>query len=197
MNKVPAPNLIPHSRFVARKRELAMGQWIAGLVLIGLVVVIPSALLSIHLRSSKPVESDHSTRFVNDLAELRSVIKPLKVHLAQLEVDSVSQRQAELRIKWTDVLDQLAQTTSDQVRIHSFNATIEPSQTTPKIVILLQVHTSSLSMAREFLFTLEATGLFDEISMVDSRRQSSAPDSLVNSVIRTEIIGATMPGDTP
>ena len=197
MNKVPAPNLIPNSRLVARRRELALRQWIAGLVLISMAAVIPSAMLSIHLRSSKPVESDHTTRFVNDLQELESAILPLEARLNQLQIDSISQRQAESRIQWTEVLTKLAGTTSQEVRIHSFNATIETSASTPRIVVILQTHTDSLSKAREFLFTLEALGLFDEISMIDSRRQSSSPESLVNSVIRAQIIGAKPPGDTP
>ncbi len=197
MNTVPAPNLIPSSRFVSRKRELAMSQWCAGLVLTGLVVVIPSLLLSLHLRASKPMESDHTTRFVNDLAELQAVMKPLRIRLAQLEVDSKSQRLAESRIQWTTVLDQLAQTTSEHVRIHGFEATIDSDGTTPRIVVVLQIHTETLSNAREYLFTLDAMGLFDEINMVDSRRQSSSQDALVNSVIRAEIFGESVQGDTP
>ena len=185
---VPSPNLLPQSRITSRRRELALRHWSFAIIALVLIIAIPSAMLSIHLRSSKPTNTDHVTRFVNDLEQLQAAIPPLKKKLAQLESDSKSQQLAENRIQWISVLDLLASLTGEHVRIHSFHASIQDSNPPQRIELTIQIHTQSLSQARAFLVTLEAVGLFDDLSMLDSRRQSSNPDSPVNSTIRAQIV---------
>lgn len=187
MNNVPAPNLLPQSRLISRKRERFVGLWSFCFVAICIGVLIPSVLLGLQFRSAKPVEIGHLTRFVSDLEELRTAMAPLKTRLMQLQVDSVSQHNADARVQWTRVLSRLGATTSEQIRIHSFNAEIESRSSEPRIVIDIQIYSDTLSQAREFLFTLEATEIFDEVQMIDSRRKSSSLDSPVDSSIRVVI----------
>jgi Tfp pilus assembly protein PilN len=172
----------------ARRRDSALQSWSLVLVATLLLIAVPSALLSINLRTSKPNDSDHVTQFVNDLQNLQNAIPPLKKKLAILEAESQSQRRSESRVQWTSVLNHLASISGNDIRIHTFNASIETNTSDPKIEFTIQIFTSSLSQAREFLVVLESTGLFDKINMLDSRRQSSAQDSLVNSTIKAQIV---------
>lgn len=197
MKKVPAPNLLPMSRLQSRRRDSALRLWTGVIFASLLLVAAPSAMLSIHLRSAKPVDSDHVNRFVEDLRQLQEALPPLQSQLSNLQIASHSKRIAESRIQWPIVLNRLAQTTNEDVRIHSFSANVEQSSATPQIVINLQAQTKSLSQAREFLVILEDIGLFDDIRMVDSRRQSSASDSLVNSTIQARIQTSPVVGVTP
>lgn len=194
---VPIPNLLPQSRITNRRREHALRHWSFALLALILVIALPSAMLSIHLRATNPTDTDHVTRFVSDLEQLQAVIPPLKKQLAQLESDSKSQKIAENRIQWTSVLDLLASLTDEHVRIHSFTASIQDSSPQQRIELTIQIHTDSLSQAREFLVTLEAVGLFDDLNMLDSRRQSSNPDSPVNSTIRAQILAEQSTEGTP
>jgi|GEM_PF-2827833 len=195
--QVPSPNLLPQSRLTARRKDQALRRWSYTVIAMLLVIVVPSGMLSIHFRSSKPVDSDHITRFVSDLQQIQDAIPPLHRELIELQIASQSQLRAQSRVQWTSLLDHLASYTGKNVRIHSFDASIESSATAPLIRITIQTHTQSLSQAREFLVVLEQTGLFDEISMIESRRQSSAPDSPINSTIRAQIIAQPTTGTTP
>jgi len=191
--QVPSPNLLPQSRITTRRRESALRNWTFALIALSLVVVLPSAMLGVHLRTTKPIDTDHVTRFVNDLREIQSTIPPLKKRLVELELASHSQQRAKSRIQWTSVLNHLAALAPDHVRIHDFNASIESSGPSQSIDLTIQIHTDSLSQAREFLVILENAALFDQINMLDSRRQSSDPDSPVNSTIQAQIIAQTQP----
>lgn len=187
MNIVPAPNLLPHTRTIERRKQRAIHAWIGALVTVVLLVVVPSAALSIHLRSAKPADNGQVQRFETDLAELRASIPPMKKKVAQLESDSRAQKIANTRIYWPSVLNHVESITSEQVRIHAFDAKIFPQAENPYIEFTLQAHTRTLSQAREYLVSLERTGLFDEIEMLNSRKQSNAEDAPVNSTIRTRI----------
>lgn len=199
MKYIPAPNLLPHTRTIERKKQTAIRSWTFALCALTLVVVIPSAMLSIHLRSSEPADTDHVERFANDLVELRASIPSMKKQLAQLESDSRAQQLAQNRIHWPTVLDHLGSITSKLVRIHAFNAQVMSHAEVPYIEFTLQTHTRTLSEAREYLVSLESTGLFDEIEMLDSRKQSGSVDAPVNSTIRTRIKAqvSNMPDSLP
>jgi len=193
--QVPAPNLLPQSRITIRRRESALRNWTFILIALGLLVALPSAMLSVHLRTTKPVDTDHVTRFVNDLQELQATIPPLKKRLVELELASKSQQLAKSRIQWTSVLNHLASLAGEHVRIHDFNASIESTGPSPRIDLSIQIHTQSLSQAREFLVILENAALFDELNMQDSRRISSGPDAPVNSTIHAQIIAQQQPAE--
>lgn len=196
MNDVPAPNLLPHTRTIERKKLSAIRNWSFALTTLVLLVIIPSGMFSIHLRASEPSNTDHVTRFATDLVELRSSIPSMKKELAQLEADSRAQQLAQTRIHWPTVLNHLESITSSAVRIHSFNASVMPQAETPYIEFTLQTHTRTLSEAREYLVSLESTDLFDEIEMMESRKQSGAEDAPVNSTIRTRIKAQSSPALT-
>lgn len=187
MNIVPAPNLLPHTRTIDRRKQRAAHAWIATLTAVVLLIAILSAALSIHLRSSEPTDTGHMDRFATDLVDLRASIPPMKKQLAQLESDSRAQQLASNRIHWPSVLNHVESITSELVRIHAFDAMIYPQAEIPYIEFTLQAHTRTLSQAREYLVSLENTGLFDEIKMLNSRKQSNAEDAPVNSTIRTRI----------
>jgi len=197
MNQIPAPNLLPQSRINARKRDGAIRLWSFVVVALVILIAIPSTMLSIHLRTSKPVDNDHITRFVSDLDQLRAAIPPLKKQLAELETASESQKRAQTRIQWTSVLNHLASITDNSVRIHAFNASIITAVDSQTIEITLDARTKTLSKAREFLVLVESAGLFDQVEMIESRRMSSAPDSPVNSTIRAKIVSQQPAGATP
>ncbi len=196
-NKIPSPNLLPQSRVTARRKDQALRRWSFTLIAVLLVIALPCGMLSIQFRSAKPTDSDHITRFVSDLQQIQDAIPPLHKELIELQIASQSQIRAQSRIQWTSLLDLLASYTGQEVRIHSFDASIESSGQSPQILIAIQAHTQSLSKAREFLVVLEDTSLFDEITMLESRRQSSAPDSPINSTIRAKIIAKPTAGTTP
>lgn len=196
MNYVPAPNLLPHTRTTERKKLSAIRTWTCVLTTLILLVVIPSAMFSIHLRASKPENTDHVARFATDLVELRASIPAMKKELAQLEADSRAQQLAQTRIHWPTVLDHLESITSNSVRIHTFNASVMSQAEIPYIEFSIQAHTRTLSEAREYLVSLESTQLFDELEMLDSRKQSGAEDAPVNSTIRTRIKAQSNPALT-
>ncbi len=193
MSYVPAPNLLPYTRTIERKKLAALRNWSFALTTLLLLIVIPSAMLSIHLRASEPANTDHVTRFASDLVELRASLPSMKKELAQLEADSRAQQIAQTRIHWPTVLNHLESITSNTVRIHSFNASVISQADVPYIEFTLQAHTRTLSQAREYLVSLESTQLFDEIEMLDSRKQSGAEDAPVNSTIRTRIKAQSSP----
>ena len=196
-SQVPSPNLLPQSRITARRKDQALRRWSYTVIAMLFVIALPSGMLSIQFRSTKPADSDYITRFVSDLQQIQDSIPPLQRELVELQIASQSQLRAQSRVQWTSLLDHLATYTGKNVRIHSFDASIESSAPTPLIRIMIQIHTQSLSQAREFLVVLENTGLFDEINMLESRRQSSTPDSPINSTIRTQIIAQPKAGTTP
>ena len=181
----------------ARRKNQVLRKWTFTTIAMVLVIALPSVMLSIQFRSSKPADSDHITQFVTDLKQLQDAIPPLQRELAQLQIASQSQLRAQSRIKWTTLLSHLASFTDENVQIHSFDASIESSGPLQQIQISIQTHTKSLSKAREFLVILENTGLFDEISMIESRRQSSAKNSPINSTIRARIIAQPAVETTP
>lgn len=188
MNTVPSPNLLPKSRSIARAKESTIRVWSLAIVASLLLIAIPAGMFSIQLRSFKPVDQQHTTKFVDDLQQVRTTLPPLKKKLAQLQESEAAQTRARTRIQWTTMLDHLGSLTSPDIRIHSFNASINATSTTPNIDIAFQFHSKSLSQAREFLVKLESTALFDKLRMVESRKQSSAPDATVNSTINAQIL---------
>ena len=188
MSPIPSPNLLPQSRMISRSRNHAVRVWSFVLVALVLVVMIPSGLLSVHLRAAEPQDTQHITRFVNDLNELRATLPALKKKVAQLESESKSQELAKLRVHWNSVINQLAVLTNENIRIHSFDASIIRQTTKHTISISIEIHSKTLSQAREFLVVLENSSLFDELKMSDSRRTSSAPDAPINSTITASIV---------
>ncbi len=187
MNSVPCPNLLPLSRTQSRRRDSAFRLWVIALVSIVFCIVLPSGMLCMHLRSAKPVDSDHVNRFAADLHQLQNALPPLQSELSKLQVASHSKRLSEQRISWPSVLNHLSKTTGEHVRVYSFSGSVEQESSTPQIVVRFQAQTETLSQAREFLVLLEETGLYDEITMIESRKQSSASDSTVNSTIQARI----------
>jgi Tfp pilus assembly protein PilN len=197
MSHIPSPNLLPQSRVATRKRKSAIRIWSFTLAAMVLLVAIPSALLSVHLRASEPQNNQHITRFVNDLNDLQATLPALKKKVAQLESESKSQELAKLRIHWNSVINQLAILTNENIRIHSFDASIIRRPSEQSISITIQIHTKTLSQAREFLVVLEDSALFDTLKMSDSRKTSSSPDAPVNSTITASIIANLPEGAKP
>lgn len=194
---VHGPNLLPLSRTTARRRESATRNWTLALVALVLLVVMPAIIVCINFRTTKPADTGHVTRFVNDLQQLQSSLPELKQQLVKLEIQSESQLRAQTRIQWTSVLEHLAGIAPSHVRIHTFNASIQTNDEFERIELSIQVHTASLSQAREFLVVLENSGVFDQVSMLDSRRTSTGENSPVNSTIRAEIKAKAAPEPTP
>jgi uncharacterized membrane-anchored protein YhcB (DUF1043 family) len=188
MNQIPSPNLLPLSRISDRRRDHAFKVWLYALIVLVLLVVVPSVLMSLHLRAAKPENTEHLTRFVNDLNELQATLPMLKKQVAELESASKSQELAKLRIQWNTVLNQLAKLTTENIRIHSFDSSINRQQQSQSISLSIQIHSKTLSQAREFLVILESSQLFDSLNMADSRRTSSDPSSPINSTINAVII---------
>jgi Tfp pilus assembly protein PilN len=134
---------------------------------------------------------------VNDLNDLQATLPALKKKVAQLESESKSQELAKLRIHWNSVINQLAILTNENIRIHSFDASIIRRPSEQSISITIQIHTKTLSQAREFLVVLEDSALFDTLKMSDSRKTSSSPDAPVNSTITASIIANLPEGAKP
>ncbi len=197
MRYVPSPNLLPLTRIRERKRDHAFKLWIYTLIALVILGVIPSALMSVHLRAAKPENTEHITRFVNDLNELQATLPKLKKQVAELESASKAQELAKLRIQWNTVLNQLAKLTTENIRIHSFDASINRQAQAHSINISIQIHSKTLSQAREFLVILESSELFDSLTMADSRRTSSDPSSPINSTINAVIIAEQPPEAKP
>lgn len=197
MSHVPSPNLLPQSRITSRKRHHAVRVWSFVLVALVLAVIIPSALLSVHLRAAEPQDTQHITRFVNDLNELQATLPSLKKKVAELESESKSQELAKLRIHWNSVINQLALLTNENIRIHSFDASINRQPAKQTINITIQIHSKTLSQAREFLVVLEDSALFDQLKMSDSRRTSSSSDAPINSTITASIVAEIPVGAKP
>ena len=197
LHRVPKPNLLPIARIQSRKRDAAFRIWSFALIGMILLVGITSGLLSIHLHAAKPVEGDHINRFVSDLTEIQSAMPPLKKEVAKLESALQSQSIAESRIQWTVLLSHFAMLAGDEIRIHSFDAAINTAANKQSVFVTIQIHTKSLSQARAFLVVLEESALFDQIEMMDSRKQSSADDAPVNSTIRAAILSQTTQETTP
>lgn len=180
-------NLIPKRRIRRRAAIVAVRRWSIAILVTALAVALPANALALHQRAAAIPAKSSVVSVTSELDTVRSAIPDLKARQSELDRQHAEQRLAESRVDWHSFLTLLAPHIPDNAHLETFTASIQREETMDAILINTRIRTRSLSEARDALVTLENTGLFASVEMMESRQVQTGPDVAVLSSIRARI----------
>lgn len=190
-------NLIPARRLRRRAAIVAVRRWSAAILASTLAVALPATVLALHQRAAAIPGRSTVVSLTSELDTVRAAIPDLKSRQQELDRRRAEQRLADSRVDWRALLTLLAPHIPAGAQLESFTASIQRDKTIDTILINTRIRTATLTEARDALVTIESTGLFASVEMLESRQVQTPDGTSVLSSIRARIQVAHTPDPAP
>ena len=187
---VPSVNLLPERWVRARRSAKAFTRWGTAAALSLVVVALPAALAGAHLRSAPLPDHVRVDQLTEEIRAIRSEISGLDRRRAMLRDDRGRVMRARRRVQWASVVEPVFAMLPEGARITSLGGAVRDSVPVG-LALTMTIVTDAQAPARELLVTIEESGLFDVVEMVETSR---VRDGVV-STIRVRVRPADAGGD--
>lgn len=180
-------NLIPQRRVRHRAAIVAVRRWSCAILASTLAVALPATAMALHQSAAAIPGRSTVVSLTSELDTVRAAIPDLKSRQQELDRKRAEQQLADSRIEWSALLALLAPHIPQNAQLETFAASVQRDDTVDTILISTRIRTATLSEARDALVTLEDTGLFATVEMLESRMVQTSGSSSVLSSIRARI----------
>ena len=175
---VPSVNLLPERWVRARRSAKEFTRWGTAAAVSLVVVALPAALAGAHLRSAPLPDHVRVDQLTEEIRTIRSEISALDRQRTALQAERGRVMRARRRVQWASVVDPVFAMLPEGARITSIGGAVRDSVPVG-LALTMTIVTDAQAPARELLVTIEESGLFDVVEMVETSR---ARDGVVSTI---------------